>query len=159
MKSPAYLFVILPFLLLSCSTYKIVSLTNFEEYEINSNEKEDLHYVLKTHKLLYSDIEEKHNIHHYEVNETKPFESHSVILEDNISIPTGASGLCINSQNDHFIIDFGKGVLVPFYIMNDNNKAKGKIVIDGRTYNLIDSNRKASLFFDTRSLTRSNSRQ
>jgi len=112
---------------------------------------------LKTHKLLYSDIDEKHNIHHYEVNETKPFESHSVILEDNISIPTGAKGLCIHSQNDHFIIDFGKGVLVPFYIMNDNNKAKGKTVIDGRTYSLVDSNRKASLFFDTRSLTRLNS--
>jgi hypothetical protein len=158
MKSPVYFFAFLPFLLLSCSAYKEVSLSNFENYKVTSNIKEDIHYVLKTYKLIYSDIDRIHNIHHYEINESTPFESHSVIFEDNIVIPTGASGVCIHSQDDNFIIDFGKGVLVPFSIMNDDNKAKGKIVIDGRTYSLVDSHRKASLFFDSRSLTSSGSR-
>lgn len=159
MKSTFCLFAFLPFILVSCSAYKKVSLTNFEEYQVPKNKRGDLHYVLKTHKLLYSDIDRRYNIHNYMVNESTPYESHSVNIEDNIVIPTGAFGVCVHTHDDHFIIDFGKGVLVPFILLNDDNRAKGKIVVDERTYSLVVSNRKSRLFFDARDLNRSASRR
>jgi len=151
MKSPTYLFAFLPFLLLSCSTYKKVSLANFEEYKLTSEGKRDLHYVLKTQKLHYSNIDRKENNNFYANGESVPYYSSSAIYEENIVIPNGAKGVCVHSRNDHFIIDFGEGVLVPFRIMNDDNRASGKIEVNGRTYSLVESNRKASLFFNTRS--------
>lgn len=113
---------------------------------------------MKTHKLLYSDIDRRYNIHNYKGNESTPYESHSVNIEDNIVIPTGASGVCVHTHDDHFIIDFGKGVLVSFIVLDDDNRAKGKIIVDERTYSLVTSHRKARLFFDTRDLNRSESR-
>ena len=158
MKSTYYLFAFLPFVLVSCSAYKKVSLANFEEYKVTSNKRGDLYYVLKTHKLLYSDIDSRYNIHHYEVDESTPYESHSFNIEDNIVIPTGAIGVCVHSNDDHIIIDFGKGVLVPFIVSNDDNRAKGKIVVAERTYSLVVSNQKSRLFFDTTDLNRLESR-
>jgi len=157
MKSPFCLIILLPLVVISCSSYQKVSLTNFEAYELNSSDKEDLSYILKTHKLHYSDIDRKDNTNFYAGDESTPYESRSVIFEDNIVIPAGASGVCIHSQDDNFIINFGEGVLVPFRLLNDDNKAKGKIVIEGRTYSLVNSNRKATLYFDTRSLSNSES--
>jgi hypothetical protein len=155
MKSPFYLNILLPFFIISCSSYQKVSLTNFEAYELNSNDREDLSYILKTHKLHYSDIDRKDNTNFYAGDESTPYYSRSAIFEENIVIPKGATGHCIHSQDDHFIIDFGEGVLVPFSLLNDDNKAKGKIVIEGRTYSLVESNRKGSLHFDTRNLATS----
>lgn len=150
MKSPSYLLTILPFVLLSCSVYQKVSLENFEEYDISNNNSKDLIYILKSHKLHYLDIDRKENTNFYAVDESIPYYSRSAIYEENIVIPSGATGQCIHAQDDHFIIDFGEGVLVPFSLLNDDNKAKGKILINGRTYSLVESNRKASLFFHTR---------
>ncbi len=141
--------------MISCSPYQKVSLANFEAYEINSNAREDLSYILKTHKLHYSDIDRKDNTNFYNVDESTPYYSSSAIFEENIVIPSGAAGHCIHSQGDHFIIDFGEGVLVPFGILKNDNRAKSKIEVDGRLYKLVDSNRVASLFFDTRNLSNS----
>jgi len=110
----------------------------------------DLHYVLKKHKLHYSDIDWKENSNFYTADASTPYYSRSAFYEENIVIPRGATGRCIHSRDDQFIIDFGEGMLVTFRLMNDGNKAKGKIVIEGRTYNIVDSNRKVSLYFDTR---------
>ncbi len=157
MKSPFYLIIILPFLFISCSPYQKVSLSNFKEYEITSNDRVDLHYILKKHKLHYSDIDLKENSNFYAVDASTPYYSRSAVYEENIVIPRGATGRCIHSQDDQFIIDFGEGMLVTFRVMNESNKAKGKIIIEGRTYSLVDSNRMVSLYFDTRTFCNSES--
>lgn len=130
MKSTFCLLAFLPFILLSCSGYQKVSLLSFEEYKLTSVERENLQYVLKTHKLHYSDIDKKYNI----------------------VIPTGANGVCVNSYDDILIIDFGKGVLVPFKVYTDDNKAKSKIEVDEREYSLEPSILNVHLYFDTRGL-------
>lgn len=158
MKSTFWLLACLPFILVSCSSYQKVSLTNFKEYKVAYNERGDLQYVLKTHKLHYSDIDRRYIINNYEAIESTAYESHSFHINDNIVIPTGAFGVCVNSYEDNFIIDFGKGVLVPFIVYNDNNRAKGKIVVDERAYSLVVSNRNASLYFNTRELKKPKSR-
>ena len=89
----------------------------------------------------------------YAADESTPYYSHSVIFEENIVIPTGATGLCLHSQDSQFIIDFGEGILVPFHVWNDDNRASDRIEADGRIYELVSSNRKATLFFNTRDLS------
>ena len=42
------------------------------------------------------------NIHNYKSNESTPYESHSVNIEDNIVIPTGASGVLLKQEGGHF---------------------------------------------------------
>ncbi len=158
MKSLIFVIAFVAPILVSCSTYKEVSLMNFKEYEITSNDRLDQHYVLKTHKLHYSDINRIVHNHYYEVDESTPYVSHSESIEDNIVIPTGASGVCVHTQDDHFIIDFGKGVEVPFIVLQDDNRAKKRIEVDERTYRLLKSKRQARLFFDTRNLRRSGER-
>ena len=158
MKSPTIIFAFLPFLLLSCSTYEKVSIANFEELMISSDEMENLQYVLKTHKLHYSVVDRVDKTNFYAVDESTPYYSRGVIFEENIVIPTGATGPCIHSQDNQFIIDFGEGILVPFHVSNDDNRAFDKIEVDGRIYKLVSNNRKATLFFDTRDLSVSDPR-
>ncbi len=157
MKSPFYLIIILPFLFISCSPYQKVSLSNFKEYEITSNDRVDLHYILKKHKLHYSDIDLKENSNFYAVDASTPYNSASAVYEENIVIPRGATGRCIHSRDDQFIIDFGEGMLVVFRVMNDDNRASAKIKVDGRIYTLEGTNREASLYFESRGLISSGS--
>lgn len=153
MNSPIYLIIILPILFISCSTYQKVTISNFTEYEITSDEKEDLHYVLKKHKLHYSDIDWKENSNFYTVDGSTPYHSRSAVYEENIVIPRGATGRCIHSQDDQFTIDFGEGIHITFLVLNDDNRASAKIEVDGRIYSIAGSNQEASLFFDTRGLS------
>lgn len=153
MKSPTFVYVLLAFLLLSCSTYEKVSLANFEEYMINSNEMENLQYVLKTHKLHYSVVDRVNKTNFYSVDESTPYYSSSAIIEENIVIPNGATGLYRYSRDNQFIIDFGEGILVPFHVRSADNRASDKIEVDGRIYKLVNNNRKATLYFDSRGLS------
>lgn len=156
MKSAFCLMACLPFILVSCSSYQKVSLSNFEEYKVSVNERGDLHYVLKTSKLQYSDTDRRYEVNNYGTDKSSPFESHQIQIQDNIVIPTGAHGACVGSKDDQLIIDFGKGVLIPFIVLNDHNRATGKIKIDERLYSLEVSNRNACLYFDTRKLKTDN---
>jgi len=155
MKLSFWILACLSLILVSCSSYQKVSITNFKKFKVSYNERQDLHYVLKTHKLHYSDTQKRYIINNYEVNESSPYESHNVHIKDNIVIPTGTNGLCVQSNDDHLTIDFGKGVLVPFIVYDDDNRVKANIVVDERMYSLVVSNRNARLCFDTRELKNS----
>ena len=155
MKLSFWILACLSLILVSCSSYQKVSITNFKKYKVSYSERQDLHYILKTHKLHYSDIQRRYIINNYEINESAPYESHKAHIKDNIVIPTGANGVCVQSNDDHLTIDFGKGVLVPFIVYNDNNRAKANIVVDEKMYSLVVSNRNARLCFDTRELKKS----
>ena len=144
-------------LLGSCTTYKKVSLNNFQDYKVSYDERENLHYVLKSHKLHFSDPDSRINSNYYAADKSAIYKSQSVMVEENIVIPTGAIGVCVNSDEDNFIIDFGHGILVPFKVYSSYNKAKSEIVVDERAYSVEVSNRNASLYFDTREVKASNS--
>ncbi len=62
MKSTFCLIACLPFILASCSAYQKVSLINFKEYNVPYDERGNLHYVLKKHRLHYSDTDSRNNI-------------------------------------------------------------------------------------------------
>jgi hypothetical protein len=158
-KSTLYVLACLPFILVSCSAYQKVSLLNFKEYNVSYNERGDLHYVLKKHSLHYSDTDSRNNNYYYETDQSTMYRSYSFLIEDNIVIPKGAPGVCVNFSEDNFIIDFGKGVLIPFKIHDGYNSAKSEIEVDGRKYNVEVSNRKGHLYFNTSGLKTSKSRQ
>ncbi len=147
----------LPIIMISCSVYQKVSLSNFEEYRVPFDERANMQYVLKARKLHYSTNDKLYN-NFYEDKRSKIHKSHSVLVEDNIVIPVGAHGVCVNSYDDNFIIDFGKGILVPFEIHDQYNRAKSKIEVDGRMYSREFSNRNARLYFVTRGIKTSKSR-
>jgi hypothetical protein len=149
MKSLYCIFLILPFVLAACSAYDKASLSNFEEYEINSLNSENLVFVLKSHELHYTDIDRIDKNNFFSTGESTPYYSDSVIYETNIIIPRGAKGQCIHFTEEHIIIDFGEGVRLPFYITQEDNRAYEEIEIDGRIYRLIAGNQKARLFFDS----------
>jgi hypothetical protein len=69
-------------------------------------------------------------------------------------IPTGAIGVCVNPSDNNFVIDFGKGIVVPFEINNEFNRANNKIVVDERGYNIQGRNRKSRLYFNIEELRR-----
>jgi hypothetical protein len=150
MKKTHYLPALLICLLSSCSPYQRVSLTGFKNYNISSDKREDLQYVLKKQRLHYWDTDTRYQVHNYDGNSTNPYESHQIHLHDHIVIPKGAVGVCIHSVDDHLLIDFGEGVLVPFLVLKEDNRANNTIRADERVYYLEASNRKARLYFDTR---------
>ena len=159
MKPTFRLLALLPFILASCSPYQKVSLTNFKEYNVSYHERENLQYVLKAHELHYSDADNKYINNYYETDRSTIYKSHSFLMNDNIVIPTGADGVCVNADEDNFVIDFGDGVLVPFNVYNSFNSAKSEIEVDERGYRIERSNRNASLYFDTRGLRASKSKK
>ena len=63
-----------------------------------------------------------------------------------------------SESGNNFTFKTNGGLLKEFIVLNDNNRAKGKIVVDERAYSLVVSNRNASLFFNTRELKKSKSR-
>jgi hypothetical protein len=152
MTSISRLILFLPLIFASCSSYQKVTLTNFKKYEISFNERKDLQYVLKKHKLHYSEPDRKFIINNHNANESEAYESHNIQIDDHIVIPKGALGVCINSNDDYFVIDFGKGIFVPFIISNENNRARAKIVAGERAYDLEASRRNAMLYFNHRAL-------
>ena len=152
MKAIYGLLACLTIVLGSCSTYKKVSLNNFKEYKISHDERVNLQYVLRTRKLHYSDIDSRNNMNFYETDKSTLKESYSFLIQDNIVIPTGSSGVCVNPSDDNFTINFGKGIIVPFKVYNDYNKANSEIVVNERGYSFQVSNRNPSLYFNTREL-------
>jgi hypothetical protein len=152
MKTIYGLLACLPLILGSCSTYKKVSLNNFEEYSVSKNDVEDLQYVLKSNKLHYLATDSRNYVNLYEGDKSTPKESYSFLIQDNIVIPTGSRGVCVNPSNDNFAIDFGKGIIVPFKVYNDYNRANSEIVVNERTYSFQVSNQNPSLYFNIREL-------
>ena len=116
MKPVICIFIYLSFVLTSCSTYQKVSLSNFKEYNVSSDERENLHYVLKKHKLLYLDNDRRVRINNFGNDNSTIYDSQNLLIQDNVVIPTGAVGICINSSEDELVLDFGKGVIVPFKV-------------------------------------------
>ena len=150
---PTFSFIpLLLLILVSCSTYQQVSLSNFTKYGISNDERVNLQYVLKRDNLHYSFTDSRYIINNYEANESEAYESHNVHIDDNIVIPTGACGVCVHSNDDHYVIDFGKGVFVPFMVSSENNRAKDKMVMGERTYALNAGHRNARLYFNSRAL-------
>lgn len=141
------LLLILPIMLGSCSAYKKVSLNNFNKYDISLDERSDLQYVLKKHKLHYADMASRNNINFYKEDESTIRENYSFLIENNVEIPTGARGLCVDSQDDQLIVEFGEGINVPFMLYNKNNRPKVKIMVNGKVYNLEVSYRIPRLYF------------
>lgn len=148
----------LPLILVSCSTYKEVSLCNFREYEVTSDQRADLHYVMKKHKLHYSDSNRRYQINNYGSDGTTYYDSQDLLIMDNIVIPAGSAGVCINSNDNTLLIDFGKGVVIPFLVSDEGNSATGEIEMEDRLYNLESNRRNARLYFDTKGLTKSKTR-
>lgn len=140
----------LPFILLSCSTYKKVSLSNLEEYQISEKQLSELEFVLKKQKLHYLFTDRQYQVNNYMANEPTPFDSYKANLQDNIVIPKGAAGACVNPEMRYFIIDFGMGVQVPFILSEEGNHAKKRIEINQQVYSLSENHRPACLYFKFR---------
>ena len=149
MKATVLLLACLPYILTSCSAYKKVSIINFKDCAVSFDKREDLQYILRIKKLHYSDTDVEYKIYDFGPDKSTILDSHSFQIEDNIYIPRGASGVCVNSNDNNFIIDFGDGILVPFTVYDANNRAKSTIEVNGRAYSLEDNNRKACLYFNS----------
>ncbi len=152
MNSKVCLIMCLPFIMVSCSFYKKASLSNFEEYQISESQISDLEFVLKKQKLHYLHSDRREQVNNYQAGESTPFESYNVHFQDNILIPKAATGVCIHPDMRNFIIDFGEGIRVPFVLSEEGNYAKKRAEIYQQNYSLSESNRPASLYFDTRAL-------
>jgi hypothetical protein len=136
----------------SCSSYKEVSLNSFKEYKIDKSDWGNIQYVLRGHKLLYTDIDSRNNVYLLDTDQSTIKESYSYLIQDNIVIPKGSSGICVGHSKNNLIIDFGKGIIVPFVVSDDQNRANSELIIDERTYSLVISNRSPGLYFYTRDL-------
>jgi hypothetical protein len=136
----------------SCSTYKEVSLNSFKEYNIAESDWGNIQYVLKGHKLLYTDIDSRNNVYLLETDKSTIKDSYSYLIQDNIMIPKGSSGVCVGHSKNSLIIDFGKGIIVQFVVSDVQNRANSELVIDERAYSLEISERTPSLYFNTRDL-------
>ena len=87
MKPNIRTITLLLLILVSCSSYEKVSLSSFKEYMVSYEERTDLQYVLKKHRLHYSDTDRRFIINNFEANESEAYERHNVHFEDNIVIP------------------------------------------------------------------------
>lgn len=150
MKAISSVIACLSIIMESCSTYTEVSLNSFKEFNIAESDWENIHYVLKGHKLLYTDIDSRNNVSLIDTDKSTPPESYSYLIQDNIMIPKGSSGICVAHSKNSLIIDFGKGIMVLFDISDDQNRANRELVMDERAYCLEISDRTPSLYFNTR---------
>ena len=135
-------------ILVSCSPYQKVSLSNFRNYEVSSTELRNISFILKKQKLHYSITDRRYTINNYNVTDAEAYESHHIHVIDNIVIPVGAQGVCIRKDNKHFVVDFGEGVQVPFIVTDDNNRPNDKLVIGKRVYSLDPGHQKSKLYFN-----------
>lgn len=154
MKSVIYLFTCFPIILGSCSAYQRVALDNFKEYNISFEERGNLQYVLKKHKLHFSVTDATFNSNYFGPDKTVIYKDQEIQMNDNIIIPMGANGVCVNTNDDNFIIDFGEGVLVTFIVYGDDNGTKSEIEVEERRYSLEQGSQRACLYFETRELKR-----
>jgi len=136
----------------SCTAYEEVSLNSFREYNIAKSDWGNIQYVLKGHELLYTDIDSRNNVNLLDQDKSTIKESYSYLIQDNIRIPKGCSGICVDHSMNSLIIDFGKGIIVPFVLSEDQNRAQSELFIDGRVYSLGFSNQPPGLYFNRREL-------
>jgi hypothetical protein len=134
----------------SCSTYKELSFSTLGKYNVTLNERLKLHYVLKKHDLLYTDNDRRVRINNFGSGSTLLHDSRNLLIQDNVLIPKGAAGVCISSSEDVLVLDFGEGVLVPFKLGLEENRASGIIEVDNREYRLQPAKRNPSLYFNRR---------
>ena len=88
----------------------------------------------------------------YEGDRSTPKENYSYLVQDNIIIPTGSKGVCVNPSVDSFAIDFGKGVIVHFRIYEGYNRANREIALNHRRYIIQENNKNPCLYFNIREL-------
>ena len=88
----------------------------------------------------------------YEGDRSTPKESYSYLIQDNIIIPTGSKGVCVNPSVDSFAIDFGKGVIVHFRIYEGYNRANREISVNPRRCIIQENNKNSGLCFNIREL-------
>jgi len=154
MNQAPYLIAFLLFMLPSCSTYKEVSQSNFEKYNVTFNERENLHYVLKKHKLLYRNNERRVRINNFGPDNTTIHDTLTLLIQNNIVIPAGATGICIRSSEDEIVLDFGKRIAIPFKVGYDESRASDIIIIEGREFRIESAKRNPTLYFDSKTLIR-----
>lgn len=152
LKSVISVFAFLPIILVSCSTYKKVSMRNFVEYSVNGFERENLHYILKKGDLLYRKNNGNVRINNYYNGNNTIYNRQDLLIQDNILIPTGAEGICIKSGEEELVVDFGKGVVVPFKVSYEDNRAAGAIKIEKSEYRLESAKRGSRLYFNSADL-------
>ncbi len=150
MKPAICLFLFIISIASSCSTYREVSYSNFGKYNVTPNERVKLHYILKKHDLLYTDNDRRVRINNFAAGNTRLHDSRNLLIQDNVLIPKGAAGVCISSSKDVLVLDFGEGVLVPFKLGLEENRASGIIEVDNREYRLQPAKRNPSLYFNRR---------
>lgn len=150
MNSKVCMLLCLSFILVSCSPYKIVSLSNLVEYQISETQIVDMEFVLKKQKLHYLHTDRRYQVNNYVANEPTPFDSYKANIQNNILIPKGATGVCNNPKMQNFIIDFGEGVRVPFVLSEEGNHAKRRVEINQLVYSLSENPRAAYLYFKSR---------
>ncbi|MEN8202298.1 MAG: hypothetical protein ABFS28_06860 [Bacteroidota bacterium] len=108
--------------------------------------------MLKKKKLHYSGKEGQNNYNTYDKNDGSLVNSRSAIIENNIIIPKGARGRCVETSGDQLFIDFGEGIVVPFRVYGNDNSPENMIEVDQRTYDIVINHRTASLYFDVNNL-------
>jgi len=147
--------VCLPLLVSSCSAYEKVSLSNFQKLGVSNEARESLPYVLKANQLHYTDAEGRINNNFYGPDNSDILSSSSALIEENIIVPKGARGVCVDSRDGSLTIDFGSGILVPFIIYDSYNRAIGELVVNERNYGINAGKRHATLYFDARGFNES----
>ena len=135
------------FLMFSCSPYRKVSKNNLVKYTLPSTDLANLGYVLKKGKLHYSGTDRMVEIR----NQTRPgspeYDRYIAETRNNIVVPKGATGVCIFSDPDQLVIDFGEGVRIPFQLLDQTNTAADTIRLNRQPYYLNGRNHKSCLYF------------
>lgn len=139
-------------ILASCSTYTKVSLKHLEECQISESELQKLEFVLKKQKLHYLHTDKKIITHNYMDNNPVPYDKYETHIQSNVLIPKGAPGICVIPDLPYMVIDFGKGVQVPFVLSEEGNHALRTIEIDRQIFSLSENDNRACLYFNSKDL-------
>ena len=104
-------------------------------------------YVLKKGKLHYESTEGKVDVRDHFGRSRTRVDSHTMYFMDHIVIPAGASGRCIRNDRDVLVIDFGKGVVLPFLLDEKDNLPSSTFTIGQRKYHSVKEVPRSRLYF------------
>lgn len=139
----------------SCYPYKKVSTDNFRVYGIPKGELEYLHFIIKEKDLHYVAEASRNNYNIYNRQDASLTDSYSTLTENNLLIPKGASGKCVDASEDQIQIDFGEGVVILFRIHGQDNSPANQISVDQQSFDIVVHKRTASLYFDASNYSKS----
>jgi hypothetical protein len=115
----------------------------------------NLHYVTKKKELHYAAKASQNNHKVYNRQDGSLKTSYSTLTENNLLIPKGASGKCVDASENQLIIDFGEGVVIPFRIYSHDNSPANQIFLDQQSFDIVVVNRTATLYFDVSNYSKS----